>query len=156
MATPALSIDIIQKNALVEGFAAAFGGEPTRFFSAPGRTEIGGNHTDHQRGRVLAAAVNLDTVAAVRENGTDKIRILSEGYPMCEVDVKELTPREDEINTTPALIRGVAARFAQMGGLLAPGTDAGAWAEPHAVTSEYALLANLDTETGIAKLMEEF
>ena len=115
MATPALSIDIMQKNALVEGFAAAFGGEPTRFFSAPGRTEIGGNHTDHQRGRVLAAAVNLDTVAAVRENGTDKIRILSEGYPMCEVDVKELTPREDEINTTPALIRGVAARFVQLG-----------------------------------------
>ena len=74
MAVPALIIDKIQKAALDKGFAAAFGGEPTRYFSAPGRTEIGGNHTDHQRGRVLAAAVNLDTVAAVRENGTDVIR----------------------------------------------------------------------------------
>ena len=115
MATPVLSIDIQQKKDLAAGFAAAFGGQPTRFFSAPGRTEIGGNHTDHQRGRVLAAAVNLDTVAAVRVNNTDKIRILSAGYPMCEVDVKELTPKEDEVNTTPALVRGVAARFAQLG-----------------------------------------
>lgn len=115
MATPVLMIDNIQKTTLDQGFAAAFGGEPTRYFSAPGRTEIGGNHTDHQRGRVLAAAVNLDTVAAVRPNGTDLIRILSKGYPRCEINVKELTPKEEEINSTPALIRGVAARFAQLG-----------------------------------------
>ena len=115
MATPVLMIDTLQKNALDAGFAAAFGGEPTRYFSAPGRTEIGGNHTDHQRGRVLAAAVNLDTVAAVRENGTDMIRILSKGYPRCEINVKELTPKAEEINSTPALIRGVAARFVQLG-----------------------------------------
>ncbi len=115
MATPVLKINESQKNTLDAGFSAAFGCEPTRYFSAPGRTEIGGNHTDHQRGRVLAAAVNLDTVAAVRPNGTDKIRILSKGYPMCEIDVTELTPKEDEINSTPALIRGVAARFAELG-----------------------------------------
>ena len=115
MATPILKIDPKQKSILDAAFAAAFGGAPSRYFSAPGRTEIGGNHTDHQRGRVLAAAVNLDTVAAVRENGTDKIRILSAGYPMCEIDVKELTPKDEEINSTPALIRGVAARFAQLG-----------------------------------------
>ena len=102
-------------SALDAGFAAAFGGTPTRYFSAPGRTEIGGNHTDHQRGRVLAGAVNLDTVAAVRPNGTSVIRILSEGYPQCAVDVSDLTPKADEINTTMALIRGVAARFAQLG-----------------------------------------
>ena len=102
-------------QALNAGFEAAFGGKPERYFSAPGRTEISGNHTDHQRGRVLAAAVNLDMQAAVRENGTDTIRILSQGYPMSEVNIKELTPKEDEINTTPALIRGVAARFAQLG-----------------------------------------
>ena len=65
MATPVLKIDPNQKNKLDAGFAAAFGGAPDRYFSAPGRTEIGGNHTDHQRGRVLAAAVNLDTVAAL-------------------------------------------------------------------------------------------
>lgn len=115
MTIPVLYLDSIKKKALDAGFAAAFGGVPERYFSAPGRTEIGGNHTDHQRGRVLAAAVNLDTVAAVRLNGTDQIRILSKGYPLCEVNVKELTPKEDEINTTPALIRGVAARFAQLG-----------------------------------------
>ncbi len=115
MATPVLKIDPLQKEMLDAGFAAAFGGAPTRYFSAPGRTEIGGNHTDHQRGRVLAAAVNLDTVAAVRENGTDRIRVLSAGYPRCEINVKELTPKEEEINTTPALVRGVAARFVQLG-----------------------------------------
>jgi galactokinase len=115
MAVPVLAMEPRQKYALDAGFDAAFGGEPTRYFSAPGRTEIGGNHTDHQRGRVLAAAVNLDTVAAVRVNGTEKIRILSAGYPLYEVDVNDLTPREEEINTTPALIRGVAARFRQLG-----------------------------------------
>ena len=115
MATPVLKLDTLQKDALDAGFAAAFGGAPTRYFSAPGRTEIGGNHTDHQRGRVLAAAVNLDTVAAVRENGTDMIRILSKGYPRCEISVTDLTPKAEEINATPALIRGVAARFAQLG-----------------------------------------
>ena len=115
MIIPQLYLDSVKKNALDVGFASAFGGVPERYFSAPGRTEIGGNHTDHQRGRVLAAAVNLDTVAAVRLNDTDQIRILSKGYPMCEVNVKELTPREDEINTTSALIRGVVARFVQLG-----------------------------------------
>ena len=115
MAVPALIIDPKTKAALDAGFAAAFGGSPDRYFSAPGRTEIGGNHTDHQRGRVLAAAVNLDTVAAVRRNGTDTIRILSQGYPLCQVSLAELTPVASEINTTPALIRGVAARFTQLG-----------------------------------------
>ena len=115
MSVPALFIDPQRKAALDAGFEAAFGCRPERYFSAPGRTEIGGNHTDHQRGRVLAAAVNLDTVAAVRLNGTDTIRILSEGYPMCQVRVCEKTPVASEINSTPALIRGVAARFAQLG-----------------------------------------
>ena len=110
-----LKLQPAQKQQLDAGFAAAFGGAPERYFSAPGRTEIGGNHTDHQRGRVLAGAVNLDTVAAVRCNGTDTIRILSKGYPMSVVDLQILTPVEAEINTTPALIRGVAARFAELG-----------------------------------------
>ena len=115
MSAPVLYITKEMKSALDAGFTAAFGGAPERYFSAPGRTEIGGNHTDHQRGRVLAAAVNLDTVAAVRLNGTDTIRIQSQGYPLCEVSLGDLTPKADEINSTPALIRGVAARFAQLG-----------------------------------------
>ena len=114
MATP-LHMTPEQKASLDAGFSATFGGTPTRYFSAPGRTEIGGNHTDHQRGRVLAAAVDLDTVAAVRPNGTDTIRILSQGYPVSLVHLTELTPNEAEFNTTPALIRGVAARFAELG-----------------------------------------
>ena len=101
--------------ALDAGFEKAFGGAPARYFSAPGRTEIGGNHTDHQRGRVLAAAVNLDTVAAVALNSTNTIRIQSEGYPLCQVELDEMTPKAEEINTTMALIRGVAARFTQLG-----------------------------------------
>lgn len=113
-ATPITLTDEV-REALNSGFSAVFGGAPTHYFSAPGRTEIGGNHTDHQRGRVLAAAVNLDTVAAVRRNGTGVIRIQSKGYPMSIVDLNGLTPVASEINTTPALIRGVAARFVQMG-----------------------------------------
>ena len=93
MAVPALFIDPQKKDALDKGFLSAFGFAPDRYFSAPGSTEIGGNHTDHQRGRVLAAAVDLDTVAAVRENGTDFIRVQSKGYPMCQVCLQDLTPR---------------------------------------------------------------
>ena len=103
------------KASLNSGFASCFGGTPERYFSAPGRTEIGGNHTDHQRGRVLAAAVNLDRVAAVRPNGTNMIRIQSQGYPLCQVNIDELAPVEAEINTTASLIRGVAARFVELG-----------------------------------------
>ena len=115
MSATVLVLDAAKKQALDAGFEAAFGCRADRYFSAPGRTEIGGNHTDHQRGRVLAAAVNLDTVAAVRVNGTDTVRILSQGYPLCEVNLSELEPVASEINSTPALIRGVAARFAQLG-----------------------------------------
>jgi len=115
MTVSALTLDPQQKAALDAGFRAAFGTAPERYFSAPGRTEIGGNHTDHQRGRVLAGAVNLDTLAAVKPNGTNLIRVQSKGYPLSVVDLKGLEPVADEINTTPALIRGVAARFAQLG-----------------------------------------
>ena len=115
MSVQKLILPTSQRQRLDAGFEAAFGGKPERYFSAPGRTEIGGNHTDHQRGRVLAAAVNLDTCAAVRLNGTNIIRILSQGYPMCTVVLDELTPVESEINSTPALVRGVAARFTQLG-----------------------------------------
>lgn len=98
-----------------QGFRAAFSHDPARYFSAPGRTEICGNHTDHQRGCVLAAAVNLDALAAVAENGTDTIRVQSEGYPLYQVALSQLEPQEDEKNTTASLIRGVAAKFVEMG-----------------------------------------
>ena len=84
-------------------------------FSAPGRTEIGGNHTDHQHGCVLAAAINLETVADVTFNGTDKIFVQSEGYPSFYVDLTDLTVHEEEANTTAALVRGVVAAFVERG-----------------------------------------
>ena len=115
MDTKVLPLSQSRKAALDAGFLTAFQGAPTHYFSAPGRTEISGNHTDHQRGRVLAAAVNLDTQGAVRSNGTHMIRIQSKGYPLVEVDIDELTPVAEEVNTTKALVRGVAARFAQLG-----------------------------------------
>ncbi|MBE6956515.1 MAG: galactokinase [Ruminococcaceae bacterium] len=87
-------------------------------FSAPGRTEICGNHTDHQHGCVLAAAVNLDSVAEVTLNETGVIRILSQGYAPVEVAVDDLALREEEKNTTAALVRGVAAGFARRGAVL--------------------------------------
>ena len=104
-----------EKRILDQGFREAFGYEPQRYFSAPGRTEIGGNHTDHQKGRVLAAAVNLDTRAAVAVNHTAVIRVLPQGYPLCRVDLGDLAPKKEETNTTAALVRGVAAAFAERG-----------------------------------------
>ena len=100
---------------VMEGFEKSFGYPAEALFSAPGRTEIGGNHTDHQRGCVLAAAVDLDILAAAAGNGSGVIRVLSQGYPMTEVALGELTPREDEVNTSAALIRGVAARMSELG-----------------------------------------
>ena len=87
-------------------------------FSAPGRTEIAGNHTDHQHGCVLAAAVNLETVADVCLNGSNMIRVQSKGYPAFEVSLDDLSVREEEKNTTAALIRGVASCFAEKGAKL--------------------------------------
>ena len=110
-----LKIDEQRKELLDQGFSCQFGCMPERYFSAPGRTEIGGNHTDHQRGCVLAGAVDLDSVAAVRVNNTHTIRILSEGYPLYEVNLTEFAPVESEINSTAALVRGVAARFIELG-----------------------------------------
>ena len=88
-------------------------------FSAPGRTEICGNHTDHQHGCVLAAAVDLETVATVQVNESNLIEIQSEGYPLVTVDLNDLTVREEEKNSTAALIRGVASAFVQRGAKLA-------------------------------------
>ena len=112
---PKLTIGQNLRETLDNSFTETFGNKPERYFSAPDRTEIGGNHTDHQRGHVLAAAVNLDTNAAVRINGTNMIRIQSQGYPMCQVDVTDLEVKPEEVNSTPALIRGVAARFTHLG-----------------------------------------
>ena len=89
--------------------------ENSSVFSAPGRTEIGGNHTDHQHGRVLAAAVDLDVRATVTPNADGLIRVRSEGYEPFEVDLKQLEPVPAEKNSSRALVRGVAAGIAARG-----------------------------------------
>ena len=102
-------------EAIKQQFEACFG-RPARFvFSAPGRTELGGNHTDHQLGRVLAGAVSVDTLAAVASNGEDVIRVQSEGYPLCTVSLKDLSIRPADFGSTLSLIRGVAAKITQLG-----------------------------------------
>ncbi len=87
----------------------------TYIFSAPGRTEICGNHTDHQHGRVIAAAVDLETTAEVVLNGDNLIRVISEGYEHVIIELGDYEFRKSEINTTAALVRGVLADFAERG-----------------------------------------
>ena len=84
-------------------------------FSSPGRTEIGGNHTDHQRGTVLCASVDPDILCCAAPNRDDCICICSEGYPTVNVSLKELLPREKERHTSAALVRGIAARLSDLG-----------------------------------------
>jgi len=103
-------------EALVRKFAALYPEQAqARIFSAPGRAEIGGNHTDHQSGRVLAASVNLDTLAVAAPNGEMAVRIHSEGYPPMEIDLADLAPVDSERGSTAALVRGCAARMREMG-----------------------------------------
>ncbi|NCD04736.1 MAG: galactokinase [Spirochaetia bacterium] len=84
-------------------------------FSTAGRSELGGNHTDHNLGKVLAASINLDTIAAVNKTN-DNIAILnSEGFPEVKVDLSNLDYRKDEENTTQGLLRGIAYAFNQKG-----------------------------------------
>ena len=106
-----------------EEYRTAFGHEAGALFSAPGRTELSGNHTDHQRGCVLAGAVTMDMVAVVHPRKDRKIRLLSEGYPATEVDFSETLPLPNEKNTTAALARGITAGFFERG-FAAGGFDA--------------------------------
>ncbi len=89
--------------------------DDVHIFSAQGRSEIGGNHTDHRRGCALGAAINLDTVAAVAFHDEGKIRLYSEGYGMSEVDLSDLSVHEAEKGSSVAMVRGIAARFAELG-----------------------------------------
>ena len=102
--------------ALINAFESAFGdSDDAVLFSAPGRSEIGGNHTDHQLGRVLAATVTMDTRAVVAPRIDNIVRIHSQGYtPLC-VSLDHLSPEATEENASEALVRGIAERFTQTG-----------------------------------------
>lgn len=86
-----------------------------RIFSAPGRTEVGGNHTDHQHGSVLAGSVNLDVIAIVALNDDGIIRIKSEGFPLDEVNINDFEKHNNEKGQAISLIRGVCSKFKEMG-----------------------------------------
>ena len=106
--------------AVLDGLEKTFGSHAEAgLYSAPGRTEIGGNHTDHQHGRVLAGSVNIDMIAAAAPNDKNQLRVQSEGYDLCVIDLNNLEARKEEENTTAALLRGECAAFTQRGAKLA-------------------------------------
>lgn len=101
---------------LAEDFAALFGEDrDARLFSAPGRTEVGGNHTDHNHGRVLAASINLDAIAVASKNDENIVRVKSRGYNMDICDITDLEIKENEKGHSPALVRGMCAGFKKYG-----------------------------------------
>lgn len=101
---------------ILDSFASIYGDiDGVRLFSAPGRTEIGGNHTDHNHGKVLAASINLDTVAAAAKRDDNIICEKSEGHDANEVDICDLDPNESEYGLSSALIRGMCAGFKKNG-----------------------------------------
>jgi len=107
-------------TAVLDGLEKTFGSHAEAgLYSAPGRTEIGGNHTDHQHGRVLAGSVNIDMIAAAAPNDKNQLRVQSEGYDLCVIDLNDLEARKEEENTTAALLRGECAAFTQRGAKLA-------------------------------------
>lgn len=96
-------------------YEAVYGNTDVEIYSAPGRSEIGGNHTDHQNGEVLAASINLDAIAVVKPLKGNVVKIISGDYPMIAMDIYNLEVREDEKETTNALVRGMLAGFASRG-----------------------------------------
>ena len=101
---------------LANDFAEIFSEDrDARPFSAPGRTEVGGNHTDHNHGRVLAAGINLDAIAVAAKNDENIVRVKSRGYKMDVCDITDLEIKEDEKGHSPALVRGMCAGFLKYG-----------------------------------------
>ena len=100
---------------LMEEFNKVYGNEDVSLFSSPGRTEIGGNHTDHNYGRVLAGAVNLDNIAVAAQNKSNIIRIKSAGYPEFQVDLSNLNIDETKYYTSEALVKGICAKMKDNG-----------------------------------------
>ena len=97
----------------IEKFIDLYGDQEVSIYSTPGRSEVCGNHTDHQHGEVLAAAINLDIIAVVAKEDT-KIKILSDDYDIEAIHIDDLTLRENEKESSEGLIRGILARFQQL------------------------------------------
>ncbi len=99
----------------IERFENLFGEQEVEIYSAPGRSEVGGNHTDHQRGKVMATSLNLDFIAVVQPTDDDIISFKSGKYPILTINTAELEISKKEYGTTAALVRGVAAGLKQAG-----------------------------------------
>ena len=97
----------------IEKFIALYGDKDIEIYSTPGRSEVSGNHTDHQHGEVLAAAINLDIIAVVEK--ADSVKVLSDDYDIKAIELNDLVRREDEKESSEGLIRGVLARFKELG-----------------------------------------
>jgi galactokinase len=114
--TISVEAQVSRYRSLAQNYRKCFGEGELQFFSTPGRTEIAGNHTDHNGGIVLAGSVHLDTIAAVCPTGENMIRVFSEGYDEeYEVHLDALHIRSEERETTSALIRGIAFRMVECG-----------------------------------------
>ena len=100
---------------LLEKHTELFGGKEAAVFSAAGRTEIGGNHTDHNLGKVIGGSVNLDTIGAVSKRDDSRVIIASEGFPVVDVDISDLEVKAGEKNGTDSLVRGIARAFIDKG-----------------------------------------
>lgn len=104
--------------AAIEQYEALYGADDVFIYSAPGRSEIGGNHTDHQNGEVLAASVNLDAIAIVKPIEENIVKVVSGNYPLITVSLDDLEQRDSEKETTLSLIKGVLAGIKEHGGKL--------------------------------------
>lgn len=133
------------KSAISEFTKAFEGMEPEAIFSAPGRTEVGGNHTDHQHGEVLAASINKDAIAIVSKRSDDKVNVLAEGFGMTNMELADLELREEEKGSTASLIRGVLAGLKD-GGYTLGGFDA-------YITSDVLIGAGLSSSAAFETLI---
>ncbi len=100
---------------LLNLFEKTFGEKEVEIYSAPGRSEVCGNHTDHQRGEVLATSINLDAIAVVSRNSENKVRLVSDGYPMITVDLTDMTKKKEDKGSSGGLIKGVVAGLVEAG-----------------------------------------
>ncbi|MGI6010284.1 MAG: galactokinase [Ruminococcus sp.] len=110
-----LSRQRIRYTEALKQYEALFGQGDVAVYSAPGRSEVGGNHTDHQHGRVLAASVNLDAIAVAGYNEENCVKVVSEGHPMERVELGDLEKQQEEEGTSKGLIRGVLKGLKEKG-----------------------------------------
>ncbi|MDD6571875.1 MAG: galactokinase family protein [Thermoflexaceae bacterium] len=100
---------------LLKLYEKTFKTDDVAVYSAPGRSEVCGNHTDHQKGEVLATSINLDAIAVVSKNNEDVIRLVSDGYPMITVDLKDISKKKEDKGSSAGLIKGVVAGLVDAG-----------------------------------------